>query len=686
MLKEKIENSRVLLVDDKPENLKILIAYLENFHFNIMVAKSGEEAMRRILNLRPDIILLDVMMPGIDGFETCRLLKKNDKTKDIPVIFLTALQDTYHKLKGFEAGGVDYITKPLQHQEVIARVKTHLLIRQQQLKMELQKQELQKNKAKLEAANTQLNKAVEEANLWAIEAFKSNAAKSEFLANMSHEIRTPMNGVIGMTHVLLSLDLTSEQRSHVITIRNSAESLLNIINDILDFSKIEAGKLNIENIQFNIRSTVGDVIKILSFNAKSKNIELNAIIRADVPFILYGDPVRIRQILMNLAGNAVKFTNKGKVTIDISVEEKNNEIITLKFTVEDTGIGIPEDKIQSIFKSFSQVDTSITRKFGGTGLGLAISKQLSELMGGSIGVNSKYGKGSAFWFKIDFDITKCQMISNLKNFNNLKNKNAIVITHNKTVSMVISQYLKSWKLSVHDVDNIDLAIKKIQLSNQNNTPYDIIIADPFIENKNNDSISSIIEKCKIDSSVKIISLLYEEIEKCNDLHKKNKVHSVLINPITYDNLLQSIEDVEKNKNIDIKKEIQTEFSKLEILIVEDNFVNQKIIEKILINFGHNPKLVNNGQEAIDTLSKETYDLVFMDIQMPVMDGITATKHIRCKDVKTINPDIPIIAMTAHALDEHKKKCLESGMNEHISKPIKLDELKQVLDTWAPKQK
>ncbi|MCP4700791.1 MAG: response regulator [Gammaproteobacteria bacterium] len=375
ILKQDKRSSTILVVDDDPAGLGVMVEHLQARGFRVAVSRDGESGVKRADYLCPDLILLDVRMPGIDGFDTCRRLKANERTREIPVIFLSVLSESVDKLKGFEAGGVDYISKPFQVEEAFARITTHLNLRMLQ-------QQLQESNEQLQIANQ---------------------AKSTFLANMSHEIRTPMNAVIGFTELCLQTDLSVQQRDYLNKAHDSAASLLELINDILDFSKIDAGKLEMESVPFQLAAAVEHILSQLIRAAQNKNLALQSNVAADIPAWLKGDPLRLQQILVNLLNNAIKFTDNGKVEISVALREQSENSVELDFVVCDSGIGISAEQQQKLFHAFSQGDVATTRKYGGSGLGLAISRQLAELMGGGIEVESEPGRGSTFRFTARFE-------------------------------------------------------------------------------------------------------------------------------------------------------------------------------------------------------------------------------------------------------------------------------------------
>ncbi|MCP4700220.1 MAG: response regulator [Gammaproteobacteria bacterium] len=379
----------ILIVDDSSDVISLLSGVLQN-EYRVMAAKNGEKALGRALSdtNRPDLILLDVLMPGgMNGYEVCKQLHANKKTSDIPVIFTTIMDEEEDEARGFAVGAVDYITKPFQANIIKARIHTHL--------------ELKKHRERLEEMVKARTAELEQAKLEAESAYK---AKSEFLACVSHELYTPMNGIIGISGLLLESS-PDEQAEYVDIISSSAHALTTVIGDILEFSRLDSGRARVKSVGFQLNSIIQPIIAIVTTQARDKGLRLESVIQPGVPDILYGDPGKLRQVLLYLTGNAVKFTHQGKVRIEAVLEEENEDRVTLRFIVEDTGIGIPADKMDLLFRSFTQVDGSVTRQYGGLGLGLANSKRMVELMAGEINVESEEDKGSKFWFRVSLNKT-----------------------------------------------------------------------------------------------------------------------------------------------------------------------------------------------------------------------------------------------------------------------------------------
>jgi signal transduction histidine kinase/HPt (histidine-containing phosphotransfer) domain-containing protein len=504
----------VLVVDDHQLNLRLLTAILHGAGYNVISGSNSKEALELINTHSPHIILLDVMMPGMDGFSLCRKLKKDDKFSDIPLIFLTSLSQKEDIIEGFNAGGNDYITKPFNQQELLARVRNHLHLYDMLLE------------------NKRLIRLSEDAS----------RSKTEFLASMSHEIRTPLNSIIGMAEVLTDTPLTDEQRNYVRIFRSAGESLLEIINDILDLSKIEAGQTELEAIDYHLPSLLNSVASILSVRAAEQNTQVSIHTHPDVPNGLSGDPTRLRQILINLVGNGLKFTENGTVKISVRINSDHN----LLFSIKDTGIGIPKEKQKLIFESFTQADSLTTRKYGGTGLGLTICQKLTTIMGGHIWLESSPGKGSTFFFTCSFHLA---------------------------------------------------------------------LSDPL----------PALEQPALSSSCKILK------------------------PAS-------------------------------ILLVDDNEDNRNLLHLYLRNTPFTLKTAENGEEAVNVFKRSAFDLVIMDIEMPVMDGYEATRQLRQWEKEQELEVTPIIALTAHAFVRFRKKCMEAGCTDYLTKPVRRATLIHTIST------
>ena len=679
---------RVLWVEDDDKLQEILSDSLRADDFSLCWVKTGREALEAVAGERFSLVLLDLGLPEKDGFEVLQELKSNPATDSIPVIVVTAWNRMPDKLRGFELGAVDYITKPFELVELRARIRSVLRSR------------------RLQDGLRQVNRELDAARQAAEQVARG---KAEFLANMSHEIRTPMNGVIAMTSLLLQTELSPEQRDFVETIRSSGESLLSIINDILNFSKIESGKIELEHRPLDLRACVEAALDVVAAKAAEKGLDLGYQLEGPTPTQIVGDVTRLRQILVNLIGNAIKFTQSGEVFVHVvaqpspvapptglpgegSASGGDSPVAAwdFHFSVRDTGIGIPEDRIGRLFKSFSQADGSIARQFGGTGLGLAISKGLAELMGGRIWVESQFGQGSVFHVKLPLRAMPGSSQSTAFR-PRVAGKRVLIVDDNPTHRRILTDLAHRWAMVPCAVEGAIQALDQVR----GGDCFDFAIIDAQLPGMNGGQVADELRRFPHAQSLPV--LLMTPIGARTDLppSARSAFTAVLTKPLKPAQLqaalLQLVSGAKPDAGIPgpvpTRGPLLASRCPLRVLVADDNVINQKVASRMLQQMGYKADVASNGLDVIQALERAPYDMILMDVQMPELDGLEATRRIRQRQQEPaphphFQRSLAIIAMTANAMHGDREKCLAAGMDEYLPKPIRLEALRSLIERFG----
>jgi two-component system sensor histidine kinase/response regulator len=643
----------ILIVDDMPAKRLAIRSILEPLGQTLVEAESGQGALRALISQEFAVILIDVKMPGMNGYETAKLIRLRRESELTPIIFVTShSQDEAQIPLAYASGAVDFIFAPLVPEIVRAKISVFV--------------ELYRKTREVEDARET--------------AIKASAAKSEFVANMSHEIRTPLNGVLGLASLLRDSTLDGVQREYVDALSASGEALLAVIGNVLDFSKLEGGHLELDCADFNLRGALDEACLMLAEAAHGKGLEISHFVDAEVPAVVYGDRARLRQILLNLLANAVKFTASGEVSVRVGRHSSG----LLHFEVQDTGIGIERAQADTLFDPFVQADQSTTREYGGTGLGLTISRQLVERMGGAIGAAPREVGGSVFWFTADLPqvaaLTESAAIEPPA-ATELRGLRALIVDDNPTNGAIVEHYLDTWGIDYEITGAVDDAIDKIECASRSPRPFDLVVLDINLPDTRGTALVHAMgrdpalqgSKVVVLSSVPVDPLDVADAGIAVVLRKpasESTVREGIVNAIA--GVVAGTED----------EQIETRWVDrgLLVLTAEDNEINRTVTRALLAKLGLRTAMAHNGREAVEMATRNAYAAILMDCQMPVLDGFEATRQIRQSET---GQRVPIIAMTALTMPGDHQNCLDAGMDDYLSKPVGTDELRRAIQRWLP---